>query len=120
MGKAGGGSIRVEINLVMSEEGTMQQASISETAHANYGNSNGSEQNFIFIQNHLAGISSNSEANVIIGPSQLFWPHCAVFKKKFTKVVWGSLKVSVSAQIVAIQGSDTGELPEGTKENKLC
>jgi len=38
MGKAGGGSIRVEINLVMSEEGPMQQASISEAAHAKYGN----------------------------------------------------------------------------------
>ena len=35
MGRAGGGSIRVEINLVMSEEGPMQQASISEAAHAN-------------------------------------------------------------------------------------
>ena len=38
MGKAGGGLIQVEINLVMSEEGPMQQASISEAAHANYGN----------------------------------------------------------------------------------
>ena len=38
MGKAGGGSIWVEINLVMSEKGPIQHASISDAAHANYGN----------------------------------------------------------------------------------
>ena len=32
--KAGGGLIRVEINLVMSQEAPMQPASISEAAHA--------------------------------------------------------------------------------------
>ena len=36
----GGGPIRVEINLVMSEEGPMRPASISEAAHANYDNPN--------------------------------------------------------------------------------
>ena len=38
MGKAGEGLIRVEINLVMSEEGPMQQALKSDAAHASYGN----------------------------------------------------------------------------------
>ena len=40
MGKAGGGTIQVEINIVMSEKGPMRPASISEAAHANYGNPN--------------------------------------------------------------------------------
>ena len=38
MGKAGGGLMRVEINLVMSEKGPMQQALKSEAAYSSYAN----------------------------------------------------------------------------------
>ena len=62
MGKAGGGTKRVEINLVMSEQGPMQQASISEATHANYGNPTVKKVSTRFLEMHILPVSDTNNA----------------------------------------------------------